>query len=216
MVWYGHSNGGVIFLNWLESHWDSTRLYIWTLFKWLVVGCCIGVFGGFVGSLFHISVDECTHIREMYPAIMYLLPAAGLVIVYVYRTTSVEGRGTNTIIESIQSGVNVPVSLVPAIFIGTVLTHFCGGSAGREGAALQLGGGIGCHVGRMFQLDEKDMRIATLCGMSALFSALFGTPVTAAFFAMEVVSVGIVYYSAFVPCMVSSIPQLINMCKTGF
>lgn len=175
------------------------------LLRWIVVAGCIGIVGGCVGSMFHIAVHGCTLIREAHPGIIFLLPAAGVLIAYVYRVLGVEGRGTNTVIEAVHSGTDVPIRLVPAIFIGTVLTHFCGGSAGREGAALQLGGGIGCNVGRVFHLDERDMREATMCGMSAVFAALFGTPITAAMFAMEVISVGIVYYSAAVPCLISAV-----------
>ena len=79
---------------------------------------------------------------------------------------------------------------MPVIFAATALTHLCGGSAGREGAALQIGGGLGQNIARLFRLDDKDRRLGTLCGMSALFSALFGTPLTATIFALEVISVG--------------------------
>ena len=192
-------------MNSIKRYVLTTRQYILTLLHWTVIACCIGLVGGAVGSLFHIAVNECTLLRERTPAIIFLLPLAGMLIVFIYHFLGVEGCGTNTVIESIQSGQNVPIRLVPAIFVGTVLTHFCGGSAGREGAALQLGGGIGCNVGRMFHLDDKDMREATLCGMSALFAALFGTPITATMFALEVISVGIVYHSAAVPCLISAI-----------
>lgn len=97
------------------------------------------------------------------------------------------------------------MALVPVIFASTALTHLCGGSAGREGAALQIGGGLGFACGRLFRLDEKELRMATLCGMSALFSALFGTPLTASVFALEVVSVGQIYYSGLVPCLASAL-----------
>jgi H+/Cl- antiporter ClcA len=95
--------------------------------------------------------------------------------------------------------------MAPLIFISTVITHLLGGSAGREGAALQLGGSIGYRIGNLFRLDEKDMHLIILCGMSSVFSALFGTPITATVFAMEVVSVGVIYYSGFIPCIISSL-----------
>ena len=89
-----------------------------------------------------------------------------------------------------------------------MLTHLCGGSSGREGAILQIGGSISSKVGRWMRLDDKDRRIITMCGMSAAFSALFGTPLTAAMFSMEVTSVGVLYYAAIVPCVLSSIVGL--------
>ena len=95
--------------------------------------------------------------------------------------------------------------MAPLIFISTVITHLFGGSSGREGAALQIGGSIGVSIGKLFKLDDSDKHILTLCGMSAVFSALFGTPITAALFSMEVISIGILYYCAFVPCLFSSV-----------
>ena len=95
--------------------------------------------------------------------------------------------------------------MAPLIFLGTVLTHLTGGSAGREGAALQLGGSIGAKSGELLKLDEKDSSLVIMCGMSAVFAALFGTPLTATFFAMEVISVGVIYYVGLVPCIASSL-----------
>ena len=95
--------------------------------------------------------------------------------------------------------------LLPSIFIGTVLTHLCGGSAGREGAALQMGSTIGYWAGRLFRLDDRDTRTATLCGMAAFFSALFGTPLAATMFAIMVISVGNFYHTAFIPCFAASL-----------
>ena len=94
---------------------------------------------------------------------------------------------------------------LPAIFLGTILTHLCGGSAGREGAALQMGGTIGRHAGSLFNLDDRDLRTATMAGMAAFFSALFGTPLTATVFAIVVISIGVVYHVAFIPCLTASL-----------
>ena len=173
--------------------------------KWLVIAGLTGAVGGAVGSVFNISVARATALREANPWLLFLLPAGGIVIAAVYHFTKMENVNTNTLIDSVHLGEKVPVILVPVIFLGTVITHICGGSAGREGAALQIGGGIGDSVGWLFRLDEKDMRLATLCGMSAVFSALFGTPLTAALFALEVISVGVFYYSGLVPCIVSAV-----------
>ena len=134
----------------------------------------------------------------------------GVVIVGLYRLAHMEGRGTNNIIESVHFGKDVPILLVPLIFISTCITHLLGGSAGREGAALQIGGGIGYRTGRALHLGEKDLPLATLCGMSAVFAALFGTPLTATVFALEVISVGVLYYAGLIPClMAASVAYLI-------
>ena len=176
--------------------------------KWLLIAHLTGAVGGLVGSLFHLSVGLATSFRAAHPWLLYLLPAAGLVIGLIYHLLHTENKNTNTIIDSVQLGERVPLALVPTIYLATVITHLCGGSAGREGAALQIGGSLGNCVGRLCRLDDKDMRIATLSGMSAVFAALFGTPLTATVFALEVISVGVIYYSAFVPCLVASLIAL--------
>ena len=189
--------------------WNKFMAHIGTypaaLGKWLAVGGFIGGIGGVIGSLFHIGVNYATQTRGQHPWILYLLPALGLIIAGLYRVTKVEGKDTNAVIESVHFGKNVPVLLVPVIFIATVLTHLGGGSAGREGAALQIGGGIGHTTGRLLRLGEKDLPLATLCGMSAVFSALFGTPLTATIFAMEVISVGVFYYAGLLPCLTAAL-----------
>lgn len=106
--------------------------------------------------------------------------------------------GTNLVLSAIHSDEDLPLRMAPLIFISTLITHLFGGSAGREGAALQLGGSIGNGLGKLFRFDEKDKHIMIMCGMSAAFSALFGTPMAAAVFSMEVVSVGVMYYAALV------------------
>jgi len=195
------------------EHWKEHVRYranrIWmytvTLCKWLVVGALIGGIGGVVGSLFHIGVDYATELREHHDWILYLLPLGGLAITAIYRVTKTEGKGTNDIIRSVYFGSHIPILLVPVIFISTVITHLCGGSAGREGAALQIGGGIGYKTGTLLHLHEKDLPLATMCGMSGVFAALFGTPLTAMVFALEVISVGVLYYAGLIPCLTAAV-----------
>ena len=179
--------------------------YAVTLLKWMVLGGVIGLMGGIIGSLFHIGVDTATQARLAHPWVLYLMPVGGLAIVGLYRLTKTEGKGTNDIIASVHFGEQVPGLLVPVIFVSTVITHLCGGSAGREGAALQIGGGIGYQAGRLLRLGEKDLPLATLCGMSGVFAALFGTPLTATVFALEVISVGVLYYAGLVPCLTAAL-----------
>ena len=183
----------------------SVRETVLTFLKWLVVAGCTGVAGGAVGTIFHVSVQWAAQLRLQQPWLIWLLPAGGLMIAAFYRVCRMKNENTNTIIDSVHFGDRVPLMLVPCIYFATVITHLFGGSAGREGAALQIGGSLGCQIGQLFHLDEKDMRLATLCGMSAVFSALFGTPLTATVFALEVISVGVFYYSALVPCIVSAL-----------
>lgn len=181
-------------------------LYAGVFVKWIIIASITGVLGGFIGVVFNKSISYVTDLHQQYPALLFLMPVLGLLIVLMYDKAKLSGDGgTNLILHSIRHLKGVPIIIAPMIFISTVLTHLVGGSAGREGAALQLGGSIGAQVGRIFRLSQKDMNVAVMCGMGALFSALFGTPLTAAFFAMEVIAVGVLYYSAFVPCVVSSL-----------
>lgn len=188
----------------LRKYIDHMGPYAAALLKWIVVGGLVGGVGGVVGALFHLGVNYATSVRLAHPWVLYLLPLGGLVIAGLYRLCKLEGKGTNAVIESVHFGSDVPVLLVPLIFVSTVITHLCGGSAGREGAALQIGGGIGYRTGRLLHLGEKDLPLATLCGMSGVFSALFGTPLTATVFALEVISVGVLYYAGLMPCITAA------------
>lgn len=172
---------------------------------WLPVALLTGLVCGLVGTAFHLAVDAVTEARVRWTWLLYLLPAAGVLISAAYRFARTDSVGTNQVIQAIHTGEHIPTRLVPVIFGSTVLTHLCGGSAGREGAALQIGGGLGCRIGELFRLDDRDERVVTLCGMAAVFSALFATPVTAAVFVLEVASVGLMQYSALVPCLISSV-----------
>lgn len=189
--------------------------YVLAILKWIAVAAVVGAVGGAVGVAFHISVEKATELRSAHEWIVYLLPVGGLAIAGLYKLLKMERLGTDNVIESIRTEKSVPFLLAPLIFVSTVITHLFGGSAGREGAALQLGGSIGAQVGRLVKFDEKDMHLATLCGMSAVFSALFGTPLTAALFALEVISVGVVYYSGIIPCLTASLVAywIAGLCK---
>lgn len=174
-------------------------------FKWLAIAVFIGCIGGTIGTAFHYLIDIVTQTRGKYPAIIFALPVVGIIIVLIYKLCGLKPEtGTNQVINSVRSDEKLPAALIPAIFISTVLSHFSGASVGREGAALQLGGSVGNNIGRVFKLDKNDVRSCTLCGMAAVFSALFGTPIAATFFVIEVISVGTIYYSSLIPCVISA------------
>lgn len=175
--------------------------------KWLLLALAVGALGGLVGSVFHISVDRATSLRvDSFPWLIYLLPLGGVLITAFYMLFRRFGHiDTNRVIESVQGSGKVPLAMIPLIFVSTVITHLLGGSAGREGAALQLGGSIGYNLGRLVRLSEHDLHIIVMTGMSSVFAALFGTPLTAAIFAIEVTSVGVVHYAAFFPCFIGAL-----------
>lgn len=173
--------------------------------KWTLISCLMGGAGGAVGAAFSHCVGWAGAFRQTHPWTLYLMPIAGLLIVWMYHLAKEEdNKGTNGILTAVSSTEEVSPATGPLIFIGTVLTHLVGGSSGREGAALQIGGSMGNFIGKRMKLDEKDRKIVVMCGMSALFGALFGTPVAAGMFSMEVISVGVLYYAALVPCLFSS------------
>lgn len=179
--------------------------YLLSFGKWLILSVAVGLLGGLVGAAFHGCVEGVTQLRNAHPWLLGTLPVLGLLIVLLYHRAGIRNdRGTNLVLEAVRSEEHVPFRMAPLIFVSTVLTHLGGGSAGREGAALQIGGSIGSTLGGLLRLDEKDRRVLVMCGMSAVFTAMFGTPLTATVFSMEVVSVGILYYSAFVPCVLSA------------
>ena len=164
-----------------------------------------GVVVGGASSFFAGCIKLVTKTRGENPWLFLCLPIAGLVIVFMYQKIDKYDGGTNQVLSTIRSKDDVPLKSAPLIFVATLLTHLTGGSAGREGAAIQFGGSIGNQLGRIVHLDEFDHHVMVMCGMSAAFSAVFGTPMAAAVFAMEVVSVGVMYYAALLPCVVASI-----------
>lgn len=189
---------------------NDIKIYVFTFLKWISLAILIGAICGLVGTLFYYGVKEATLFRKRCVWLMFLMPLAGIMIVKLYHLFGfTRDRGTNLVIDSVRSGEKVPIYMSLVIFLSTILTHMVGGSSGREGAALQIGGCIGNFLGRRFHFKESDKVICTMCGMSAVFSAIFGTPITATIFSMEVISVGVMYYSALVPCVTAALVAFI-------
>ena len=173
-------------------------------FLLLAAALVIGILGGAVGAAFHHAVDHVTHWRGEFPEIVYALPVAGLAIPFLYSKLKAAGLNTDTVIEAGQGKRKAPFALLPAIFLASVLTHFFGGSAGREGAALQIGGSLGQETAKRFRLSHTAARCAVLAGMSSLFSAMFATPIAAAVFSLEIAGVTALFPLAIVPSLVAS------------
>lgn len=175
------------------------------LAKWLLLAVLTGLAVGAISSVFARALKFVTDFRMQNLWVFLLLPVSGLCIVFLYQKFGKDDGGTNQVLSTIRSQDDVPLRSAPLIFVSTLLTHLTGGSAGREGAAIQLGGSIGNQLGAWFRLDEEDRHVIVMCGMSAAFSAVFGTPMAAAVFSMEVVSVGVMYYAALLPCVIASL-----------
>ena len=174
--------------------------------RWLLFAAIISLVSGAVSTAFYYAFHWATQTRSAHPWLLWLLPVGGVAIVLLYRICGMsKDGGTNLVLTTVRENTPLPLRTAPLVFISTIITHLVGGSSGREGAILQIGSSISAYIGRLVRLDEKDSRVITMCGMSAAFAALFGTPLTAAFFAMEVVSVGVMYYAAIVPCILSAL-----------
>ena len=185
---------------------SRVKTYLIFFLKWTALAILTGGLCGAIGALFHHSVSLADELFAGHGWLLYLLPVAGLGIALMYHLAGVQrDRGANLVMNSLRTGEPMPHGVVPRIFTGTVLTHLCGGSAGREGAALMIGAGIATGLERLLHLKTEDSKLLTMCGMSAFFAAVFGTPVTAAVFSMEVAAVGVIRYSALYPCLAASL-----------
>lgn len=193
----------------VKKYLEIPGTHLYYFLKWLVLATAVGLITGLVGSAFWHCLTLVTEIRTEHPQLILGMPAGGLLIVWLYHISHRDhDKGTNMVLAAVREQDRIPVRVTPLIFISTMITHLFGGSAGREGAALQMGGSIGNGLARLLKLERKSINSMIMCGMSGAFSALFGTPMAAAIFSMEVVSVGIMYYAALVPCVISSLVAL--------
>ncbi len=179
------------------------------------ISLLVGIVCGLVGTFFVKSISAVTLLRENNGWILYLLPIFGLILTFIYNKLNVKGVGTNNIIKSVRTDEKTSPLLSVAVFCGTVFSHFGGASVGREGAALQLGGSIGELSARAFKTPENTRRILVMSGMSGLFSALFGTPIAAFVFVLEVVRIGKRCFMAIIPAFLSSITAFLIANNLG-
>ncbi len=177
----------------------------------------ISIFIGLLVALFLWLLEFVTKTRWQYPWFIYLLPLAGVIIYGLYKFFGKNaGAGNNLILNEIhQPNSGVPLRMAPLILLTTVLTHLVGGSAGREGTAVQIGSSLSSSFAKWFKLKKNDTRILLLCGIAAGFGAVFGTPITGAIFALEVLTIGKIKYDALIPCLIASIVADISCSATG-
>ncbi len=184
-----------------------TKEYLIIFVKWIAAGIAMGVIGGLLGALFHHSLHFVTEIRLEFPWLIFLLPIGGLLSFSIYKILGLENNhGTNEMIEAALDGNHqVKPQIGLGIFLTSAITHLFGGSAGREGAALQIGGAAASVFSKIFNFKPENRRLLIMCGMSAVFAGLFGTPLTAAVFCMEFESVGTIFSPALLPCFLSAL-----------
>jgi H+/Cl- antiporter ClcA len=179
-----------------------------TIAKWALLVVPLGIVVGTAVAAFLWSLDQVTTIRFEHPWLLWLLPVAGGLIGWLFAAMGGPAdKGSNLIIDEIhEPGGGVPLRMAPLILFTTVITHLFGGSAGREGTAVQMGGGLAGGVAkRLPWLGRDDVRTLLMCGMAAGFGGVFGTPVAGMIFALEVLAVGRMRYEAILPCLVSSL-----------
>ena len=191
-------------VNWREKLHNSEN-YVKIFLKFGILGIVLGCMGGIVGAVFHHALHFVTHVRAENPWLIFLMPLAGLATVAVYHLPQLKkNRGTNEIIDAVLEGKHVSPLVAPAIFLSTAITHLFGGSAGREGAALQIGGSRASVLSKGLTLQGHEHRVIIMAGMSAVFAGLFGTPLTAMLFCMEFETVGTLFSPALLPCFLAA------------
>ncbi|MBY0232846.1 MAG: chloride channel protein [Gemmataceae bacterium] len=177
------------------------------LAEWAVLASLVGVLGGCASALFLVSLDWATRTREARPWLVLLLPLGGFAVGLLYHAWGKRAEGgTNLLLDEIHApSAGVPARLAPLVLVGTVATHLFGGSAGREGTAVQMGGSLAATLGRLLRLDPGRVRLLLMAGISAGFGSVFGTPLAGMVFGMEVLALGRMRYYALVPCLVASL-----------
>jgi H+/Cl- antiporter ClcA len=177
------------------------------IIKWLFILTILAALVGSLVALFLWALDQVTLVRGSQQWLLFLLPLAGILIYSIYHWGGKGSEaGNGLLIDGIyNSQTKVPARMAPLVLFTTLITHLFGGSAGREGTAVQMGGGIAAYLSKWFTLKKEDHRLILMCGMAAGFAAVFGTPLAGAVFAVEVIVIGRIQYKEFLPCYFSSI-----------
>ena len=178
-----------------------------SLLRWTLLALPVALLAGSASALFLWLLDQVTRLQWQHPHLLWFLPLGGVAVGWLYHHCGKgSDKGNNLLIDEIHKpGGGVPTRMAPLVLIGTLVTHLFGGSAGREGTAVQMGGSLADMLVRLFRVDPESRRLMLMCGIAAGFGAVFGTPLTGAIFAMEVLVIGRVQYEALIPVLVASV-----------
>lgn len=177
------------------------------ILQWIALGAGVGIACGLASALFLFLLERVTSFRESHEWIVYTLPVAGVVIGNIYeRWGSSIGGGNNLIIDTIHDdSKQLPFRMAPMVLVGSVLTHLFGGSAGREGTAIQMGASLADEISHRFGVDRETRRQLLSAGIAGGFGSVFGTPIAGVVFGLEVTTIGRLEYGALVPALVASV-----------
>lgn len=189
-----------------SSHHSPLRAFCHVLHGALLA-LPVALFAGSASALFLWALDHVTELHWQNPWLLWLLPLGGVAVGLVYHYLGKGAdKGNNLLMDEIhEPGGGVPARMAPLVLVGTLVTHLFGGSAGREGTAVQMGGSLAALLARWFRVSPESRRLMLMCGIAAGFGAVFGTPLTGAIFAMEVLFIGRMQYEALIPVLVASV-----------
>jgi H+/Cl- antiporter ClcA/CBS-domain-containing membrane protein len=175
--------------------------------KWLVLGSGVGVLAGTASAIFLTSLQWATSMRLAHPELLFLLPIAGFLLGWIYfNFAGSAARGNNLVIDEVNTNREpIPLRMAPLVLMGTVITHLFGGSAGREGTAIQMGASLADWLQRKLRLSQEDRRMMLMAGISGGFGSVFGTPIAGFVFGLEVQSIGRIHYEGIIPCLIAAV-----------
>ncbi|HEY2494476.1 MAG TPA: voltage-gated chloride channel family protein [Paenibacillus sp.] len=174
--------------------------------KWIILGSGVGILSGTASAIFLMSLEHVTDLRIEHPWLLFLLPAGGALVSLLYlKLGKNSAKGNNLILEQINNGnETIPLRMAPLVLFGTLITHLFGGSAGREGTAVQMGASLAEGFGKLLRVNPVDRKILLICGISGGFGSIFGTPLAGTIFGLEVLAIGLVRHEALLPAFVAS------------
>ncbi|WP_026561186.1 voltage-gated chloride channel family protein [Bacillus sp. J37] len=186
---------------------QNIYLYLFLyLIKWSVLAGLVGLLAGSASAFFLVSLEWAAETRETYSWFLFLLPLGGVLVSFLYWKYGMNSaKGNNLLIEQAHGATeSIPFRMAPLVLFGTIVTHLFGGSAGREGTAVQMGGAFSELVGKIFKLDEVDRKIIIICGISSGFGSVFGTPLAGTVFGLEVLALGLIRHEAIFPAFIAA------------